>query len=256
MKNYFAIFSAHQSADFSEIAHDQFFQRKDINTLYVPKDSYPQSSVLSFVYDKRLKFVTQRDDRHLYNQELSMIDGQYAVYGSPIECIVFLTDNYAGGLSTIAALAAHLGIKSDEECGLKNYRVNEAYNTRHRYLCGDDEVSVADIIRTNNAKLFVHSYYGTNDASKKIDEFLKRHKIPYEESSFQLALTSKADQEIIEQAKSIWSKKQTDFREGYYLYVREYNMPRKSIFPIQMLEDPRKFINLFVRRKELNELKA
>lgn len=77
-----------------------------------------------------------------------------------------------------------------------------------------------------------------------------------EESSFQFELKSKAEQDMIEQAKSIWSKRHLDFREGYYLYVREYNMPRKSIFPSQMLEEPRSFINLFTRRKELNELKA
>ena len=61
---------------------------------------------------------------------------------------------------------------------------------------------------------------------------------------------------MIEYAKSIWRRRDLDFKEGYYLYVREYNMPRKSIFPTQMLEEPRRFINLFNRRKELNELKV
>lgn len=256
MQDYFNIFRAHQPAGFSEIDDDPFFQREAPNTLYVPKDSYHQSSVLSFVYDRRLKPGTQRDDRHLYTPELSLIDGQYAVFGSPIEHIVFLTDNFASGLSTIAALAAHLGIDSDKDCGLCPDRVKKADITRHRYYCGDDEVSVADIIRTNNAKITVHSYYGTSDASKKIDEFLESHQIPYEKSSFQLALTTTAEQDMIELAKSIWSKRYVDFRQGCYLYVREYNMPRKSVFPPQMLEEPRRFINLFTRRKELNELKA
>lgn len=256
MKGYFSIFRAHQIADFSEIDHDPFFQREAPNTLYVPKDSYHQSSVLSFVYDRRLKPGTQRDNRHLYIPELSLIDGQYAVFGSPIERIVFLTDNFASGLSTIAALAAYLGIESDEKFGLCSDRVKKADITRHRYHCVDDEVSVSDIIRTNNAKITVHSYYGTSDASKKIDEFLESHQMPYEKSSFQFELKSKAEQDMIEQAKSIWSKRHLDFREGYYFYVREYNMPRKSIFPSQMLEEPKRFINLFTRRKELNELKA
>lgn len=256
LKDYISIFRAHQIADFSEIDRDPLFQREDLNTLYVPKDSYHQSSVLSFVYDRRLKSATQRDNRHLYTPELSLIDGQYVVFGSPIESVVFLTDNFASGLSTIAALAAQLGIESDEECGLWPDRVKKANITRHRYYCGDDEVSIADIIRTNKAKILVHSYYGTSDASKRIDEFLERHEIPYEKSSFQFPLTSKAEQDMIEYAKSIWRRRDLDFKEGYYLYVREYNMPRKSIFPTQMLEEPRRFINLFNRRKELNELKV
>lgn len=257
MRDYFSIFRAHQIADFSEIDHDPVFQREAPNTLYVPKDSYHQSSVLSFVYEKRLKPSIHRDERHLYNPELSMIDGQYAVFGSPIERIVFLTDNFASGFSTIAALAACLGIDSDKEYSLWSDRVKKADLTRQRYRCGDDEdVSVADIIRTNNAKITVHSYYGTSDASNKIDEFLERHEIPFEKSSYCQTLSTMAEQDIIERAKSIWSKKHIDFREGFYLYVREYNMPRKSIFPSQMLEEPRRFINLFARRKELNELKA
>ena len=181
---------------------------------------------------------------------------RYAAFDSPIERIVFLTDNFASGFSTIAALAACLGIDSDKEYSLWPDRVKKADLTRHRYRCGDDEVSVADIIRTNNAKITVHSYYGTSDASNRIDEFLERHEIPFEKSSYCQTLSTMAEQDIIERAKSIWSKKHIDFREGFYLYVREYNMPRKSIFPSQMLEEPRRFINLFARRKELNELKA
>lgn len=256
LKDYFSIFRAHQIADFSEIEHDPFFQRETPGTLYVPKDSYHQSSVLSFVYDRRLKPSTHRDNRHLYDPELSMIDGQYAVFGSPIEHIIFLTDNFATGFSTIAALAAYLGIDSDNEFGLWPDRVKKADITRHKYRCGDVEVSVSDIIKTNNVKISVHSYYGTSDASKRIDEFLERHEIPIEKSSYCHPLKTIAEQYMIEQAKSIWSKKQIDFREGYYLYVREYNMPRKSIFPSQMIEEPRRFINLFARREELNELKA
>ena len=45
----------HQKLDFKDIIKDEKFMRKDINTLYVPKDSRKSDSVLASIYEKHLK---------------------------------------------------------------------------------------------------------------------------------------------------------------------------------------------------------
>ena len=252
LKDYFDIFNAHQIADFSEIERDKFFQRTFSNTLYVPKDNYSECSVLSDIYDKRLKTSIQRDKRHLYESELTQKDGGgYAIFGEEIQQVVFLTDNCISGTSTISALAAYLGIKSDDHFNLDDNRVKKADMKRQMYFCNGQEVLLNDIIKRNNARIHVHSYYGTDEARIRIDEFLEAHEIPYEKSTFKNLLTKKADSNIIEQAKRIWDKRKIELKEGQYLFIREYNMPKMSIFPKQMLMYPRRFINLFNFRKEL-----
>ena len=87
---------------------------------------------------------------------------------------------------------------------------------------------------------------------KKIEDFLKKHNIASSGNKYAVGLTKKADQCIIDKATSIWDE--CKLRDSHYLYIRKYNMPKKSIFPAQMLDDPNLFINVFYRNKELYDM--
>lgn len=254
--DYLDILFAHQKADFSKIECDSVFQRTDKTCLYVPKDAYSQSSVLSAIYEKRLHPEVERDCQHMYQAKLEKTsDGKFAVFGHTIEKIVLLTDNVAGGKSTIAALSANLMIEEDPEFGISSTRVKQADSTRHKYYCGDQEVPVVEILKTNNVPVSVHAYYGTDEGCKLIDSFLEKHNIPHDHSSFYCSLTNKADEGTIEKAKSLWIEKgEILIKPGQYFYIREYNMPRMTIFPKRMLEDFNLCFSLFNRKKELNEV--
>ena len=203
-EKYFEVFMAHQKAGFDEIEEDNEFLRKDDNTLYVPKDSMAQSSVLSNIFEKRLKTEANRDIRHLYESELTKTDDdRFAIYGKEIERIIFLTDNMASGTSTIAALAAQLGIEKIEEYDkfkISADRIKLANAARHKYFCEGQEISVGEIIRSNQIKITVHAYYGTDAACKKVDDFLHDYDIPFEKSTYCHKLSKKANEEIIESA--------------------------------------------------------
>lgn len=250
--SYFGIFRAHQKADFDGIDKDEVFSRKINNTLYIPKDRMVQESVLATIFDKRLKAVTERDTRHLYMTELTKTDdGKFAIYGEPIERIVFLTDNMVGGSSTIAALAAQFCIEKDDDYHITKRRVEQANATKHIYFCEKQEVSVVDILKTNQINITVYAYYGTEAACEKVNGFLKKNAIPFEKSAFCYRLSNKADEHIIESAKGIWGDENINIKNNHYLYVREYNMPKSSIFPAKMLEYPSHMINLMFRNHEL-----
>lgn len=252
---YFGIFMAHQIAAFDEIGKDDVFCRKTPNVLYIPKDNIAQSSVLSNIFEKRLKAEAQRDTRHLYITELTKTDdGRFSVYGETIEKILFLTDNMASGRSTIAALAAQFGIEEDTEFGISRSRVKQADATRHKYSCEKHEVSIAEVLRANNARIAVHAYYGTEDARRNINNFLRKYDIPFEESTYCRRLSRKADKSIVDCAKSIWGEGNVKIPPFHYLYVREYNMPKSSIFPAAMLKNPKLMINLLFQNDELNHI--
>lgn len=81
---------------------------------------------------------------------------------------------------------------------------------------------------------------------------MKDHNIDSSGNKYAVGLTKKADQFIIDKATSIWDE--CELRDSHYLYIRKYNMPKKSIFPPQMLDDPNLFINVFYRNKELYDM--
>lgn len=65
--NYLKIFMHHQKLEFSDINRDEKFIRKDINTLYVPKDGRESDSVLASIYETYLKAKSVRESNDMYN---------------------------------------------------------------------------------------------------------------------------------------------------------------------------------------------
>ena len=247
---YFGIIRAHQIADFDGIEQDPVFQRNDEGTLYVPKDDYNQSAVLSRIYENLLKPAVERDPYPLYETEIDQNEhGKYLVRGKPIEKVVMLTDNFVSGTSTVSALSAYLEIESADDFGIPRWRVEQAKEKMHKYYCQDNIVSIKKILMTNQAVLTVHAYYGTSEGQIKIDSFLASSSFFFEPSSYVKEITVK-DEDIINKAKDLWH---TGF-ESPYLFIRRFNMPRKTVFPDEMAgENIFLFVNCFQRNKERGE---
>ncbi len=248
---YFDIIFAHQKADFLNIDKDSNFLRLNENVLYIPKDSATQGSVLSKIYENILK-PAGRDPRYLYNNELSKNENdQYEVFGADIRHIVFLTDNFVNGRSTIYSIAAYMGLSADSDRDLGKKRLEKADTARLKYICEGKEVSISSILKANNIKVSVYAFYGTEEGRMKIEEFLAKHNIEFESCKYVKQLTNRADDETIDLAKKIWQS--CKLSQGYYLYIRKYNLPKVTVFPDIMVEDSCLFINLFSKNKELYE---
>lgn len=249
---YFDIVFAHQIADYAGIGQDATFLRKEDTVLYVPKDSGTQDSVLSKLYGEYLKPIG-RDPKHLYYNELTKNENdQYLVNEKVISRVILLTDNVVSGTSTIHTIAAYMGIPSGSDRRLCKERLDKANASRQKYYWDREEVSIKTILDNNQVEFSVYSYYGTEKGIKKIEDFLKKHNIASSGNKYAVGLTKKADQCIIDKATSIWDE--CKLRDSHYLYIRKYNMPKKSIFPAQMLDDPNLFINVFYRNKELYDM--
>lgn len=165
--------------------------------------------------------------------------------------------NNAEIVAFLSSLQAKLSIQF--EYGIRDGRVvsiSEIKPEEHglRYSCEKHEVSIAEVLRANNARIAVHAYYGTEDARRNINNFLRKYDIPFEESTYCRRLSRKADKSIVDCAKSIWGEGNVKIPPFHYLYVREYNMPKSSIFPAAMLKNPKLMINLLFQNDELNHI--
>lgn len=247
--DYFDVICKHQIADFSEIEKDESFLRMNDATLYIPKDDINQGSVLSDLYNKRLRDNIERDERPLYQENLEKSNsGCYTINGRKIEQILLLTDNFVNGSSTKFALSAYLGINTS------NSRVKESIETMQHFYCDGKEVTVPEIIRRNDGiPISVYGFYGTDEGCAKIDSFLEKYGYNYTATSYNKKLTIKAGT-TISQAETVWGDKKGELDDSdHYLFIREYNMPRKTVFPHGMSGNPQYVICLFVRRPERNE---
>lgn len=250
-RTYIEIVFAHQLADYVDIDQDSAFLRSDENVLYIPKDSFTQGAVLSKLYAEDLTPVG-RDTRNLYNIKLTQNeDGQYMVFGKLINRIILLTDNIVSGGSTRAAISAYLDIDCETDHGRKDrvVRIEQANAAMQKYYCDDQEVSIRTILERNSARFSVYAYYGTETGRESVDRFLEEIGIAHDACKYALELNCKADDSIISRVKGIWGECRV--RSGLYLYMRKYNMPKLTVFPDKMIEDPELFITLFYKNKEL-----
>ena len=55
---------------------------------------------------------------------------------------------------------------------------------------------------------------------------------------------------FFDELKRIWPDK-WDKLDIFYMFIREFNQPKRNVFPDEMLLDPKKAICLFVQKKEL-----
>lgn len=110
ISSYLRIINNHQKLEFKDIKRDEKFMRKDVSTLYVPKDSRESDSVLTSIYENYLKSKSVRESNDLYDPWFDLQQNGYYHNGEYIKKIMFLCDNFESGAATIRMLKAYLNI--------------------------------------------------------------------------------------------------------------------------------------------------
>jgi len=263
ISSYLRVFMHHQKLVFKDIVKDEKFMRKDVNTLYVPKDSRKSDSVLTSIYEKYLKLKGIRESNDLYDDELEIRKDGYYHNENYIKNIVFLCDNFEAGNATIRMLKAYLNIDMSSEEEIERKYVESAKARRQKYYlkkrglanCSDVlfqapeqlmEIMIGDIIKKNTCTIELHGYYGTETGKKAIESFFQEQGIEGAAVTYEKEIVKHASQ-IIDETKCIWPKT----RDNVFTVVREFNMTKGNIFPNEMLSDPKKAICMFVKKREI-----
>lgn len=250
LKKYVHVLNCQPKINYSEVQNE--WKKLVKKGLLVPKDRVCKDSVLSDVYNKYLKTHMEREKSPLYDNQISINGGFYCYNGEKISSIVLLTDNFLSGSATIMAIRAYLGLHKDlNEKGLSRYK--QAVESMQKFSCENNQVSVSEILETNKDCFFsVIGLFGTDEGCKKIDSFLEMQNIRHNKTDYLKKIDMCSDK-IKSSANAIWGKK-----EGYqkmnsneYPVIREFSMPKKTLFPSEMIDDPNKAICLFVKKDEL-----
>lgn len=249
IEDYLRILFGHNVMDFKNIGNDKIFLRSEPNTLYVPKDKNEEDSVLASIYYNYLKPNSKRDINSLYKVDgLTLNNNKYHFNVKVIKEIVFLCDNFLTGSATMRMIKAYLDIDTSQDNDEERNGVNNVKKKIIRYKTKEnDDLLLSEVIKTNKCPIEVHAYYGTSEGKNKIDSFLKSNNIPGKISYY--FDISKKYSDLSENEKKIWS---TNSHSDFYLVIREFNMPKKNIFPIEMLQDPKKAICMFVLKDEIH----
>ena len=253
-QSFYKIIIQHQKASFSSINQDAVFHLDETGVLYVPKENERSDSSLSRIYHEYLKDNTHRSNYSLYFNALDFNaeENKYYIKGNRIRKIVFLFDNICLGRATIISLATYLD-RFDQVDNLKDDRKAIAERAAMKYICEDRIVSMNEIIYANEiTEVKVHSYYGTQAGVEAVGAFLEKCGLKATVScSEKLTKTTDA---VFEELSVVWPEKWNKTPEesdSFYMFIREFNQPKKNVFPDEMLVDPRKAICLFVKKKEI-----
>lgn len=253
--SYLKIFEHHQNMEFSEINKDEKFLRKDVNTLYVPKDGRRSDSVLSSIYEKYLKSKSVREKNDLFDDSIELRNDRYYHNGEYIKNIMFLSDNFERGGATIRMLKAYLNLDiSNDSIEEQNYVENARKRSQKYYITDDDEnrklVGLEDILKKNNCELEIHAYYGTPEGKLTIEHFLDEKNIKNVIVSYEKEIVNKKSQidDEIKKMGGKWGKTNSDV----YVVVREFNMTKGNVFPEEMLKNPQKAICMFIKKEEVH----
>ncbi len=259
ISNYLKIFLHHQKLDFAEIRRDEKFLRKDANTLYVPKDGRESASTLESIYQVYLKPKSVREKNDMYGCMLESEDDGYYYRGKRIEHIVFLCDNFESGIATIRMLKAYLDIETENESAKEKEKLAALKASRQKYFLDvsdakeeskdqsfPDEVALKAIIEKNACTIEVHGYYGTERGKEAIEDFFQKQRMKQAAVTYEREITQCALQ-IQDEIKTIWP---CSVNKKIYTVVREFNMPKRNVFPDEMLMDPSRAICMFVKKVE------
>ncbi len=265
--SYLKVLMHHQKLEFAEINCDEKFTRMDENTLYVPKDGRESDSVLSSIFEAYLKRKRAREINDMYSNNLELKEDKYYFEENLIENIVFLCDNFECGNATIRMLKAYLDIGVADEGGEEKRKMDQVRASRQKYYIeisdpceekGDSsavqehlkEVSLKDVVEKNTCTIEVHAYYGTEEGKKKIEKFFEEQHMEKAVVTYERDITQRALQ-IEEEVKKVWPRLRTV--NNIYTVVRQFNMTKMNVFPIEMLQDPEKAICMFVKKDEIKK---
>lgn len=249
--SYYHIFEHHQILSFKDIANDEIFSMKEKNVLYVPKDNAEKDAALYRIFQHYLDRggAERHKNEYLYNRQIGINeDGYYTINDVKIEKIVFLFDNFERGKSTQDTLALYMARDDKLSATWKATYKEKRRKSLQSYLCEEKELFVKEIIEKNAISQFeVHSYYGTEEGKRNIEDFLEDCGCCDVKVSYEEIIQSKSNL-VLEESREIWG----DDIEGddFFIVIREFNLTKKNVFPEQMIKNPERAICMFVKKEE------
>ena len=155
---------------------------------------------------------------------------------------------------------------------LKNY-FSEAGKTKtdrsNKYYCKGQEVSIKEIMLKNNIdsvtcvflnyahidKTNIDTNNGNNKKDNswqgKVDDFFKSIDVKYEIEKIHEIDFGNNNAQIFKLAKQLYGKIEIDEDKAFFPLIREFNMPKKAVFPKKCMKNPRSISCLFGLKKEM-----
>ncbi len=222
----------HRTLSFSFVKDMEFKK----NVLYIPKDSANSDSVLLSINDQYIHNKAERDF-DLFNNIIELKDGEYYRNNHKISKIVYFFDNIERGKATVDTIFAYNDINSCASGKIQDY------------ICNNSPLKIKTIIDRNNiTDIEILALYGSNEGKQKIKEKLHEKGINISNIDFKNNLINNSNETFINNVKEIYGN--VDFCKDYYPVIREFNQPKKNIFPKKCL-NASNIASIFVCKKEL-----
>lgn len=227
------------------------------NVLFVPKEKYSTDNTLTRIYENYLREEKFRE-HSLYLHELAFYKGKYCIEKKEIKKICFIFDTVLSGKQTVD--------------NLKNYFPEAGRKIKDRsnkYYCKGQKVSIKEIMLKNNidsvtcvflnyAHIDKTNIDTDNDNNKKdnswqgkVDDFFKSIDVKYEIEKIHEIDFGNNNAQIFKLAKQLYGKIEIDEDKAFFPLIREFNMPKKAVFPKKCMKNPRLISCLFGLKKEM-----
>lgn len=242
-KSFLKLMLSHKEISFCNIRND-LSRYVDENTLVVPKEHQNTDNTFVLINNQYIRLHSVRNI-NLFERKL-VLDKRKQKYclenGKEINKIAILFDTLQLGKSTIGVLSMYFNRK---------YKGNKIC----KFYCGRKRLFLEDILNQNNASLEIISLYASLQGKKNVDKFicssnniLNRAK----EVLFIHKITEKADVSFIKLMHDVYPNADGDIiKEGDIPIIREFNQPKKNVFPKLLLE-PSCIASIFVKKEELS----
>lgn len=231
----------HQEVSYSKAINTISYSFDDKNTLYVPKEDRGQCGTLSDINDKYIKDKSRRD-LGLYVERLEKKSSLYTVNGYEIKKLVLVFDVLQSGASTKKYLNSFFEPDKDSKIHI------------HNYYCEEEKISLSQIVESNKPEIQILFLYGTDEGTNCIKNYIKTNIFLKDAEIICLKNidVSPADGEFCKKIRTIYEFRDDGEipKQGFYPIIREFNQPKKNIFPSELL-NPSNIASLFVKKPEL-----
>lgn len=241
-KNFIGIINAHQ-----QLKYD-FIKDLDVlkgNVLIVPKEKQESDSVITSIINGYCKKDAIRNHDAYLDEVEENLEG-YTYMGQKIEKIVFLFDTIQSGTSTIRNLQFYFENYDRVACGgVKNQHIV--------YHCRGVEIKLEKIIERNNPIVEIVALYGSKIGIINVEQYLKSNvHINNKKVICVKEITKIADKNFMDKVRQVYSK-DYNIEEKDYPVIREFNQPKKNVFPKDNLVGDN-IASIFIKKKEHSDI--
>lgn len=215
------------------------------NILVVPKERVDTDNTLSSVYEQYLKLFTKRQTP-IHSSSLDIKGDKYYLDGVEIKKIYFLFDTVLSGKQTKDNLINYFPEYKNKFKNAENIK-----DRSQKYICEERTVTIKEIMEKNGIDKVTCVFINYADDckwEKKVDNFFKTIGLKYKiEKCKSINFSDMKTKCIFNFAEKIYNHK---IKDNFYPLIREFNMPKRSVFPKDEMNHPEWISSIFVLKKE------